>query len=83
MLVNYCVYNQVVVGSVGEVGFGQLNVLVIVIYQMVGVVEWQVVGWMGEGGGFFFGGVQLVDQWILFVGDQQFGQIVGGGDVMY
>ena len=82
-LVNHRAHNQAVAGSVGEAGFGQLNVPVIAIHQMVGVAERQAVGRMGEGGGLFFGGAQLADQRILLAGDQQFGQIAGGGDVMH
>ena len=82
-LVNHRTHNQAVAGSVGEAGFSQLDIPVIAIHQMVGVAERQAVGRMGESGGLFFGGAQLTDQRILLAGDQQFGQIAGGGDVMH
>jgi hypothetical protein len=56
---------------VGKAGFGQLDIPVIAIDQMVGIAERQRIGRMGEGGGIFFGGAQLADQRILLAGDQQ------------
>ena len=68
--------------SISKTGFGQLNIPVITIDQMIGVTERQRVGGMGESRHIFLRGAQLANQRILLAGDQQLSQIARGGNVM-
>ena len=64
--------------GISKTGFGQLDIPVIPIDQVVGITERQRIGRMGEGGGIFFGGAQLADQRILLGGHQQLRQVARG-----
>ncbi|MCY1410122.1 hypothetical protein D9M71_254870 [compost metagenome] len=73
--------HQAMASLVGETGFGQLDVPIVLGHQVVGIAKAQAVSRVGEKYGPFPCGAQLAEQRVVARCQQQFGQVAGSRNV--
>jgi len=72
LVINNRTHHQAVTSGISKPSFGELNVPVITVHQMVGVTERQRISRISKGRHVFTRRTQLTNQRILLAGNQQF-----------